>query len=442
MKIKKLQDGGYPTNVRELLDALSYDLRPSTIAPPSQDEDIRTNQMRRTTPPEPARPDLRNYTPPTQRSIGGGQRFYSAEEQRQREFMRPGGTADQMKSQMGEFAAGMTPGLGDLIEAGYIGRDVYNQDYDAAGLGALLALLPGAMGRYGADAYKAIRGRVLPTPTESQLSGMYRQNSPTANLNTDLKAGADRQGIARPIDNLATSNIANMQRKQVSMLFDDTLDPAIQQPLIDEMIEDGMLKPGATLQDARDLVNKEIDNVEMMYGYGHGYGYVDGSEEPFTVMGYGEMYPLGDQEIVSAASRRGGMPLEESLRRGNLVASDVLQDLQKQIDELEFDAVNGPLADRATAKAKLDALKAEREDIVNRSLQFSEDTEDHKIFTELRGMVDSYFRQHGRLPSDAALERAYDQISRRHVGLSPEHLASPTMRNEHGGKIPYKIKKK
>lgn len=442
MKIKKLQDGGYPTNVRELLDALSYDLRPSTIAPPSQDEDIRTNQMRRTTPPEPARPDLRNYNPPPQGSIGGDQRFYSAEEQRQREFMRPGGTADQMKSQMGEFAAGMTPILGDLMEAGYIGRDAYNQDYDAAGLGALLALLPGAMGRYGADAYKAIRGRVLPTPTESQLSGMYRQNSPTANLNTDLKAGADRQGIARPIDNLATSNIANMQRKQVSMLFDDTLDPAIQQPLIDEMIEDGMLKPGATLQDARDLVNKEINNVEMMYGYGHGYGYVDGSEEPFTVMGYGEMYPLSDREIVSAASRRGGMPLEESLRRGNLAASDVLQDLQKQIDELEFDAINGPLADRATAKAKLDALKSEREDIVRAAVQYTDDMDDAAVVRMALQAVQDFRNQYGRMPSDNYMRDMIDRINQLRVGLSPEDLASPTMRNEYGGKIPYKIKKK
>jgi hypothetical protein len=264
------------------------------------------------------------------------------------------------------------------------------------------------------------------------LSGMYRRNSPTANLNTDLKAGADRQGVARPIDNFATSNIADRQRKQVSMLFDDTLDPAIQQPLIDDMIEDGLLKPGATLQDARDLVNKEINNVEMMYG----------SEGQFGALGYGEFAPLSDRQISSAASRRGGMPLEESLRRGDLPAGDVLQDLQNQIDELEFDAINGPLADRATAKAKLDALKAEREDVVRRAVQYSEDMDDAAIVRETLQAVQDYRNQYGRMPSDNYMRGLIDRINQRRVGLSPEDLASPTMRNEYGGKIPYKINKK
>jgi len=342
MKVRKLQDGGYPTNVTELLDALSYDLRPSTLPSPNQDEDIRTNQLRRTTPPEPARPDLRNYTPPPQGSIGGDQKFYSVEEQRQREFMRPGGTSDQMKSQMGEFAAGMVPGLGDAMEVGYIGRDFAAGDYDAAGLGALLMLLPGAMGKYAVDAYKKFRP-YFPDRKRTEAIDDLMENYMTRENKFQREMRQDEERILRQsfgedieearrgfqqVDNLRIANPVNEilgvnNEPAVLREYGRLLDPDV--PYTEKRnILDRLGSTETSVEDAIRNLRDHFDAVEMLTG-------------PYAKDAF---LNIPEDALGLAAGRRGGMPLEEFYRRvagnpvpGEPLSADAIRELQSMFDQ-------------------------------------------------------------------------------------------------------------
>ena len=407
MKIKKLQDGGYPTNVRELLDALSYDLRPSTIAPTSQDEDIRTNQMRRTTPPESARPDLRNYNPPPQGSIGGDQRFYTVEEQRQREFMRPGGTSDQMKSQMGEFAAGMTPILGDLMEAGYIGRDAYNQDYEAAGLGALLALLPGALGRYATDAYRKFRP-YIPDRKRTEAIDDLMENYMTRENKFQRQMRQDEERILRQsfgedieearrgfqqVDNLRIANPINEilevnNEPAVLREYGRILDPDVPHTEKREIL-DRLGSPETSVEDAITNIRDHFDALETLTG-------------PYANDAF---LSIPEDILGLAASRRGGMPLEEFYRRvaGNPVPGEPLS--ADAIRELEL------LFDQEYSKSVMER-------------------------------VSDYFEQTGKNPTMLEVIELIEDLRRQDMGITSQDLLRPQFRNEKGGKIPYKIKKK
>jgi hypothetical protein len=407
MKVRKLQDGGYPTNVTELLDALSYDLRPSTLPSPNQDEDIRTNQLRRTTPPEPARPDLRNYTPPPQGSIGGDQKFYSVEEQRQREFMRPGGTSDQMKSQMGEFAAGMVPGLGDAMEVGYIGRDFAAGDYDAAGLGALLMLLPGAMGKYAVDAYKKFRP-YFPDRKRTEAIDDLMENYMTRENKFQREMRQDEERILRQsfgedieearrgfqqVDNLRIANPVNEilgvnNEPAVLREYGRLLDPDV--PYTEKRnILDRLGSTETSVEDAIRNLRDHFDAVEMLTG-------------PYAKDAF---LNIPEDALGLAAGRRGGMPLEEFYRRvagnpvpGEPLSADAIRELQSMFDQRYSNSVMERVAD--------------------------------------------YFEQTGKKPDMLEVLELIEDIRRQDMGITSQDLLKPQFRNEKGGKIPYKIKKR
>lgn len=166
-----LNNGGDPKNVRELLQGLSYDLRPSTLAPvPSGDPDLRTNRQRilpntervalelanmpQIGPMEPRRPDVL-------RSGDAPFRTIRQEKDRQAEE-----AAREASATMRMEAARMTPGLGELIDLAEFGnvlatgKDFYGEEQDPAMFGGMTAagyVIPNVLERPAKAAWRVLK---------------------------------------------------------------------------------------------------------------------------------------------------------------------------------------------------------------------------------------------------------------------------------------------
>jgi anion-transporting ArsA/GET3 family ATPase len=410
MKIKKMQHGGYPANVQELLRGLESDLSPSSLSSVPRDPDIETNRRRRVdilnSIPMPY--GLQDFTPPPpERPIGGDQVFYTPEEQRFREYSRPGGGRDQMGEQMGEVAAGFVPGLGDAMELGYIGRDAAAGDYDAAGLGALLMLLPGAFGKYATDAYKRFRA-YLPDRKRTEAIDDLMKNYMTRENKFQRQMRQDEERILRQnfgedmeearrgfqqVDNLRTAAPINdimevssdpAMLREYGRILDPDVPYTEKRKILDRLGSDDI-----SVEDAITNLRQNFDQIEMLTGDYSGVNYSDIAED---VMGL-------------AAGRRGGMPLEEFYRRvagnpnpGRPLTADQVKEITDMFDANYYDSVMGRVAD--------------------------------------------YYEKTGKNPNMEEMLELIQALRRQDMGISSQDLLRPQFRNEKGGKIPYKVIKR
>lgn len=408
MIIRKMQQGGYPDNIQELLRALESDLRPNSLAPVPRDADIETNRRRRVS--GPLNPNLpADFTPPPpERPIGGDQVFYTPEEYRQREYNRPGGEGDQFNQQIGEFLAGFVPGVGEAIELGYIGRDAAAGDYDAAGLGALLMLLPGALGQYATRAYKKFRP-YFPDRKRTEAIDDLMDNYMTRENKFQREMRQDEERILRQnfgedieearrgfqqVDNLRTAGPINdilgvsndpAHLRQYGRLLDPDVSYTEKRQILDRLGADENL----SVEQAIENIRQNFNELESLTGPYANDAFLD----------------IPEDVLGQAASRRGGMPLEEFYRRvaGNPVPGEPLS---------------------------VDGMR----EIMNMF--------DQRYHDDIMGRVADYYERTGKNPSMDEVLEMIQYLRREDMGIRSQDLLGPQFRNEKGGKIPYKIIKR
>jgi len=424
-----MQNGGYPANVKELLEGLESDLRPNTLATVPRDLDIEANRRRRVDGPNaiPMPYGLQDFTPPPpERPIGGDQVFYTPEEQRFREYSRPGGGRDQMKEQMGEVAAGFVPGLGDAMEIGYIGRDAAAGDYDAAGLGALLMLLPGAMGKYGVDAYQKLRA-ALPDRKRTQaindvLKNYMTRLTPFQRGLREQEMQKGRQTVSRFIDETNDSQTRlNRARtaKPLTAYNNMPADLVSDSRILDESIplaqRKQMIYERASMQPDYPMLKEQLDEMsdadfmEMIEATRRGE-----DAQEMLLGEYRNFTGIPEDVLSLAASRRGGMPLDEYVRRlaGNPDPSlPISPEEQRQF------------------------------------LRFLDEKGADDLDTDLLMQVMKYQEKNaGKLPSEEIIKNLESILRRQRLGVAPYQLEfnsrNAPLLNEKGGKIPYKIIKR
>jgi hypothetical protein len=312
-----------------------------------------------------------------------------------------------MGEQMGEVAAGFVPGLGDAMEVGYIGRDAAAGDYDAAGLGALLMLLPGAFGKYATDAYKRFRA-YLPDRKRTEAIDDLMKNYMTRENKFQRQMRQDEERILRQnfgedmeearrgfqqVDNLRTAAPINDIMEVSSdpaMLreYGRILDPDV--PYTEKrQILDRLGADHQSVEEAIANIRQNFDELEMLTGDYSGVNYSDIAED---VMGL-------------AAGRRGGMPLEEFYRRvagnpnpGRPLTADQVKEITDMFDANYYDSVMGRVAD--------------------------------------------YYEKTGKNPNMEEMLELIQALRRQDMGISSQDLLRPQFRNEKGGKIPYKVIKR
>ena len=427
MKIRKMQNGGYPANVKELLEGLSYDLRPSTLAPVPSDPDIETNRRRRVDGPAP-------LSPPADVVIPAGDTI-------PQESYRPRGSVEivdpyvspterarqaiadvEIPYAFGPYGAArgtvrlgdaldvvtdFIPGVGDAKEFNRVMGDLEDGNYSEAGLGALLMLLPGAMGKYIGPAYQKLRA-MLPDRKRTEAIDDLMKNYMTRENKFQRQMRQDEERILRQnfgedmeearrgfqqVDNLRTA-------APINDIMDISSDPAMLREygrILDpdvpytekRKILDRLGSEDISVEDAIRNVRENFDQIEMLTG---DYSGIEYSDIPQDILGL-------------AAGRRGGMPLEEFYRRvaGNPVpgmplTDDYLQEVTDMFDRHYHDMV--------------------------------------------MSRVEDHFQKIGKNPTmEEVLEMIMD-IRRQDMGITSQDLLKPQFRNEKGGKIPYKIIKR
>lgn len=166
-----LNNGGDPKNVRELLQGLSYDLRPSTLAPVGGGQaDLRTNRQRRLDDAEELQARIDDLTPIQPLALrqpdvlrSGDAPFRTV---RQEKDAIAAADAEEAARTLRMEGARMTPGLGELIDLAEFGnvlatgRDFYGEEQDPAMFGGMTAagyVIPNVLERPARAAWRVLK---------------------------------------------------------------------------------------------------------------------------------------------------------------------------------------------------------------------------------------------------------------------------------------------
>jgi len=439
MKIRKMQNGGYPANVQELLRGLESDLRPSSLAPVPRDPDIETNRRRRVDgpynlPKAYGYEELMRMTAPADVVIPAGDTIpqesyrprgsveivnpYVSPTERARQAVAdveipyafgPYGAA-RGTVRLGDavdVATDFIPGVGDAKELNRVMGDLQDGSYSEAGLGALLMLLPGALGKYIGPAYQKFRA-LLPDRKRTEAIDDLMKNYMTRENKFQRQMRQDEERILRQnfgedmeearrgfqqVDNLRTAAPINdimeissdpAMLREYGRLLDPDVPYTEKRKILDRFGADDI-----SVDDAVENIRQNFDQIETLTG---DYSGIEYSDIPQDILGL-------------AAGRRGGMPLEEFYRRvaGNPVpgmplTADQIKQIEGMFDRNYYDSVMSRVAD--------------------------------------------YYEKTGKNPNMEEMLELIQSVRRQDMGITSQDLLKPQFRNEKGGKIPYKVIKR
>jgi hypothetical protein len=268
-------------------------------------------------------------------------------------------------------------------------------------------LLPGAMGKYAVDAYKKFRP-YFPDRKRTEAIDDLMENYMTRENKFQREMRQDEERILRQsfgedieearrgfqqVDNLRIANPVNEilgvnNEPAVLREYGRLLDPDV--PYTEKRnILDRLGSTETSVEDAIRNLRDHFDAVEMLTG-------------PYAKDAF---LNIPEDALGLAAGRRGGMPLEEFYRRvagnpvpGEPLSADAIRELQSMFDQRYSNSVMERVAD--------------------------------------------YFEQTGKKPDMLEVLELIEDIRRQDMGITSQDLLKPQFRNEKGGKIPYKIKKR